>query len=121
MSNDTTPKQDHTPGPWKEVDCHELKRNPDKGPIRAIMAGDKIVATIDFDITGLRGVKGDYSRFCDHHEAWANSKLLTAAPDMAGAIEAALNILEMAPTLDYALNAIPFLRDALQLAKGERS
>lgn len=76
--------------PWTEVDWHDL---PHVKSGRAIVSrygkkDQKLIALIPADITKCRGVKDDYTMFCDHHQAWANSRLLNAAPDLLAALRA---------------------------------
>jgi glycosyltransferase involved in cell wall biosynthesis len=102
-----------TPGPWKELDMHKIKRNP--GTVRAIVTQDqsKIIATIDADISNCRGVQGDFSMFCDHPEGWDNARLIAAAPDL---LEACKLLLEFENDFPEELWSDEY-RDAIYAAK----
>lgn len=49
---------------------------------------------LDFDTTGLRGVRGDFSHFADCGEAMDNARLMAAAPQMAEALARILTLIE---------------------------
>jgi len=80
-----------TEGPWRSVDYGEgLLRN--KGYIRAIVGPDeKIICTIDFDVTNCRGVRQDFTHFHDHYTGWANARLIESAPALLALAEAVID------------------------------
>lgn len=109
-----------TKGKWKHVDHHGL---PFKGAIHCVMANYKVVAVLPADITGLRGVKGDWSMFEERDERDANSKLIEAAPDLYFALQEVHQFLgtpDKHPRDDSGLFELAALvMEALAKARGE--
>ena len=105
---------EHTPGPWRVEGCQVGKNIVTGKPLLAYL--DIMTDDNEWVICRIQAGIGETS----NEQAWANARLIAAAPDLLAACEAMLDAwcgYEMLAALD--INTQNLVEDAIAKARGE--